>query len=55
MTLVILYPFFVRYMYKLDSCAFSLALKPGVTEWYQSRVDHRNASLVRRFISLVLF
>jgi hypothetical protein len=32
-----------------------LALKPGVTEWYQSRVDHRNASLVRIVIFSMLF
>jgi hypothetical protein len=25
-------------------------LKPGMTEWYQSRVDRRNANLVRRVI-----
>jgi hypothetical protein len=32
-----------------------LALKLGVTKWYQSRVDRMNASLVRRVLSLVLF
>jgi hypothetical protein len=36
MTLIILYPFSIRYVCKLDSCthilwAFGLALKPGVT------------------------
>jgi hypothetical protein len=32
-----------------------LALKPGVTGWYQGRVDRRYASLDRRVIFLRLF
>jgi hypothetical protein len=33
-----------------------LAEKLGMTEvWYQSHVNHRNASLVRRLIFLTLF
>jgi hypothetical protein len=36
-------------------CAFDLALKSGVTEWYQIRVDCRNTSLVRRVIFSSLF
>jgi hypothetical protein len=35
--------------------AFDLSLKLGVPDWYQSRVDRRDASLVRRVLSLVLF
>jgi hypothetical protein len=45
---------------KLDSWThilwvLRLALKPGMTEWYQSRVDRRNASLVRRVVFQRLF
>jgi hypothetical protein len=45
---------------KLDSWAhvlwaFGLAIKQGVTVWYQSRVDRRNANLVRRVIFWRLF
>jgi hypothetical protein len=55
-----MYPFSAWYVCKLDSwahilCAFSLALKLGVTEWYQSHIDHSNASLVRRVIFWMLF
>jgi hypothetical protein len=60
MTLVILYLYSVRYVWKLDSWAhilriFSLILKPSMKEWYQSHVNHRNASLVRRVIFERLF
>jgi hypothetical protein len=34
---------------------FGLTLRLGVTEWYQSCVDHMSASLVRRVLPLVLF
>jgi hypothetical protein len=32
-----------------------LILKPGVIEWYQSRVDHRNTRLVTRVLLLRVF
>jgi hypothetical protein len=55
MTLVILYPFSIWFVCKLDSWAIYYeylvwVLKPGMTEWYQTHVDRRNASLVRRVI-----
>jgi hypothetical protein len=55
-----MYPFSILYVCKLDCWArilwaFGFALKPGVTEWYQSRVDYRNASLFRRVIFSSLF
>jgi hypothetical protein len=30
-------------------------LKPGMIEWYQSHINHRNASLVRIVIFSMLF
>jgi hypothetical protein len=49
-TLVNLYPFFVRYVWKVvpghTHYEYSVfVLKLGVTEWHQSYVDRRNASL----------
>jgi hypothetical protein len=53
-------PFSIRYVCKLDSeytyYEYSVwVLKLGMTEWYQSGVDSRNASLVRRVIFSRLF